>query len=196
MNTQTQVAESKSPAVSPTTAPVQYAIDETHTNVGFRVRHMMVSTVQGYFRKFSGTVLYDEKAPEKTQLDVTIDAASVDTNMPQRDEHLRSDDFFAAAKFPALTFKSKKTVVAGEDHLKITGDLTIRGITREVTLDVSSIGPEVKDPWGGFRRGATAVGKLDRREFDLKWNAALEAGGVLVSDEVKLQLDVELIKKS
>lgn len=181
--------------MSTVTAPVrtQWVIDATHSNVEFSVRHLMIATVKGRFAGVNGTVVTDESDPTKTEVDVTIDAASIDTRMPQRDEHLRSADFFDVAAFPTLTFKSRKVVGAG-DELKVVGDLTIRGVTREVVLDVTSNGRQT-DPWGGQRAGFEATGRIKRSDFGLTWNQALETGGVVVGDDVKLSIDVELVKQ-
>jgi polyisoprenoid-binding protein YceI len=172
-----------------------YTVDLDHTNVGFKVKHMMVSYTKGHFKKFQGTVMVDEKNPAKSQIDITIDAASIDTELEKRDEHLRSAEFFDAANHPNITFKSKKIKVVNATQWSVVGDLTIRGVTKEITLNVSDIGKDVKDPWGGVRRGATASTKVSRKDFGLNWNAALEAGGVAVGDEVSIDLDIELIKK-
>jgi polyisoprenoid-binding protein YceI len=172
-----------------------WTLDADHSQVGFRVRHMMVSWTQGRFQKFQGTVAYDDAQPELARFDITIDASSVDTNLAKRDEHLRSADFFDTAKHPTLTFKSRKVERAGEGKLKVAGDLTIRGVTRPVVLDVADIGPARNDPWGGTRRGATATTRISRKDFGLLWNGAVEGGGVLVGDEVLIQLEVELIKQ-
>ena len=181
--------------MSTVTAPTQttWAIDPTHTNVEFSVRHLMIATVKGRFADVSGTIVTDDVDPTKTTVAVTINAASIDTRMPQRDEHLRSADFFDVEKFPTLTFKSRK-VDAHRDGLRVTGDLTIRGITREVVLDVTSNGQQ-SDPWGGLRAGFEAAGKIKRSDFGLTWNQVLEAGGVTVGDEVKISIDAELVKQ-
>lgn len=177
-----------------TTAPARttWSIDPTHSNVEFSVRHMMIATVKGRFGDVQGRVEFDESDPTTATIDVTIDAASVDTRTPQRDEHLRSADFFDVEKFPTLTFKSR-TVSAKGDDLKVTGDLTLHGHTREVVLDVTPLGRQ-SDPWGGVRAGFEATGKIKRSDFGLTWNQALETGGVVVSDDVKIALDIELVK--
>jgi polyisoprenoid-binding protein YceI len=170
-----------------------WAIDATHTNVEFSVRHLMIATVKGRFADVHGTILIDESDPTQSEIDVTIGAASIDTRMPQRDEHLRSADFFDVETFPSLTFKSRKVVPNG-DGLKVTGDLTIRGVTKQVVLDVTSHGQQA-DPWGGQRAGFEAVGKIKRSDFGLTWNQALETGGVVVGDDVKISIDAELVKQ-
>ena len=177
------------------TAPARtsWTIDATHTNVEFSVRHLMIATVKGRFADVQGTITLDEADPAAAEIDVTIGAASIDTRMGQRDDHLRSADFFDVEKFPTLTFKSRTVAVDG-DSLKVTGDLTIRGITRTVVLDVTSHGQQ-SDPWGGQRAGFEATGKIKRSDFGLTWNQALEAGGVAVSDEVKITIDAELVRR-
>jgi polyisoprenoid-binding protein YceI len=169
-----------------------WEIDGSHSQIGFNVKHMMVSTVHGQFKKAKGTLDIDDKNLEKSTINVEIDAASIDTNDPKRDAHLRSSDFFDVEKFPALTFKSKKVKALGGGRAQALGDLTIHGITREVTLDVTELTAPVKDPWGGYKRAASASTKINRSDYGLKWNKALEAGGVLVADEVKITLDLEL----
>jgi polyisoprenoid-binding protein YceI len=177
-------------------AGTKWNLDTEHTEVGFRVRHMMVAYTKGNFRKFHGTVEFDDRAPQDTKIDVTIDAASVDTNNAKRDEHLKSADFFDVAKFPTLRFVSTRATPTGAGGLKVDGQLTLRGVTKPVVLDVSELGEPTKDPWGGVRRGATAKAKLNRKDFGLMWNAALEAGGVAVGDEVQIVLEIELVQQA
>lgn len=172
-----------------------WAIDTEHSNVGFKVRHLMVSNVKGSFEKFTGTVDLNDKDSAKSRVEVSIDTTSINTNVQKRDEHLRSADFFDVAKFPAMTFVSKKVVRAGKDRLKVTGDLTLHGVTKEVVLDVEGPTKESKDPWGNIRKGASATTKINRKDFGLTWNAALETGGVVVGDEVAISLEIELIRK-
>jgi polyisoprenoid-binding protein YceI len=162
--------------------------------VSFKVRHMMVSNVQGGFTKFSGTLNLDDKDVTKSTLSVDIDVASVDTRNPKRDEHLKSADFFDVAKFPKMTFKSTKVEKQGDKYLA-TGDLTLHGVTKPVTLTVTNVTGEVKDAFGAIRRGAQATGKINRKDFGLTWNKALEAGGVAVGEDVSLDLEVECTKK-
>ncbi len=169
-------------------------IDPDHSNIGFKVRHLMVSNVKGNFDKHTGTVEINDKDITKSKVAITIDTNSINTNVPKRDTHLRSADFFDVAKFPTMTFVSKKIVKAGMDKLKITGDLTIRGVTKEVVLDVEGPSGESKDPWGYIRRGASATTKINRKDFGLTWNKALETGGVVVGDEVTIMLEVEMVK--
>ena len=170
-------------------------IDPDHSNVGFKARHLMVSNVKGSFDKHSGTVDIDAKDITKSKIEVTIDTTSINTNLQKRDEHLRSADFFDVAKYPTMTFVSKKVTKGGKDKLKVTGDLTLHGVTREVVLDVEPLSKESKDPWGNIRRGTTASTKINRKDFGLTWNKELETGGVLVGDEITITLEIEAIKK-
>jgi polyisoprenoid-binding protein YceI len=170
-------------------------IDPDHSNVGFKVRHLMVSNVKGSFDKHTGTVDLNDKDITKSKVEVSIDTSSINTNVLKRDDHLRSADFFDVAKFPAMTFVSKKVARAGKDKLKVTGDLTLHGVTKEVVLDVEGPSQESKDPWGNFRRGATASTKINRKDFGLNWNKALETGGVVVGEEVTITLEIEMIRK-
>jgi polyisoprenoid-binding protein YceI len=169
-------------------------IDASHSGVGFSVRHMMVSNTHGKFTKFTGTVALDDKDVTKSTVQVDIDIASIDTGDAKRDEHLRSEEFFDAKKFPKMTFKSTKVVKSG-DKLLVTGDLTLKNVTKPVVLTVEPLTAEVKDPWGGVRRGTTATTKINRKDFGLTWNKALEAGGVAVGEEISIQLELELVKK-
>jgi polyisoprenoid-binding protein YceI len=175
-----------------TSGIVEWQVDPSHTSVTFGVRHMMVSTVRGVFHKVSGSVGFDPKAPEKSWANLEVDIASIDTREPKRDDHLRSADFFDAAQFPKMTFKSTSIVKKGSDEYELTGDLTIKDITRPVTFLVTDVTGEHADPWGGLRMGASAKTKIKRSDFKMTWNAALEAGGVVVGDEVKIELEVEL----
>ena len=173
--------------------PITYEIDPTHSSVHFSVRHLMVSNVRGEFSKLSGTVQFDPEKPENSTVEAAIDVASINTRDPQRDTHLKSADFLDVEKFPTMTFRSKKIEVNSGGG-KVTGDLTIHGVTREITLDVEGPTPEIKDPWGKQRIGASATAKLSRKDFGMTWNAALEAGGVVVGDEVKITIDVEAVR--
>ena len=172
-----------------------WQIDPDHSSFQFKVRHLMVSNVKGDFTKSKGVVTIDDKDVSNLKIELTIDTASVSTDHAKRDEHLRGPDFFDAAKYPTITFVSKKVIKDGPDRLEVIGDLTIHGMTREVTVDVEGPTPEVKDPWGGFRRGATATTKINRKDFGLTWNRALETGGVVVGDDVNIYIEVELVKK-
>jgi polyisoprenoid-binding protein YceI len=172
-----------------------WTIDPDHSNVGFKVRHLMVSNVKGSFEKHSGTVEINDKDITKSKVEVSIDTNSINTNVAKRDEHLRSADFFDVAKHPTMTFVSKKVAKAGKVKLKVTGDLTLHGVTKEVVLDVAELSKESKDPWGNIRRGATATTKINRKDFGLVWNKALETGGVAVGEEILITLEIEMIKK-
>ena len=172
-----------------------WAIDADHSSVQFKVKHLMVSNVKGNFNKFSGAVTIDDSDVTKSKVDVTIDAASIDTANAKRDEHLRSPDFLDVAKYPTLKFVSTKVANAGEGRLKVTGNLTIHGVTKEVVLDVEGPSPAVKDPWGNTKSGASATTKINRKDFGLTWNKALETGGMVVGEEVLITLEVELLKK-
>ncbi|GBD12007.1 Protein YceI [bacterium HR24] len=182
-----------------TTAPAPAAvstwvIDPSHSLVEFSVRHMMVATVKGRFRTFEGTIRLDETNPENSSVEVTIDTASIDTNEPQRDAHLRSDDFLNAEKYPKITFRSKRVELLGEDRARVIGDLTIRDVTREVALDVEYLG-RTRDPWGKERIGFSAQTAINRHDFGVKWNAVLDTGGVVVADTVRINLEVEAVKQ-
>ena len=180
------------PAQAP--AITTWTIDPAHSHVEFAVKHLMISTVKGRFGIVRGTVRTDDADPAKGSVDVEIDADSIDTREAQRDAHLKSADFFDIEKFPALRFKSTRIHDVDGDSFKLTGDLTIHGVTRPVTLDVASEG-RGKDPWGGERAGFSATGKVKRSEFGLTWNQVLETGGFVVGDDIKINLDVELIKE-
>lgn len=171
-----------------------WELDTAHTGVHFKVRHLMVSYVRGDFEKISGRIVYDEKDISRSSADITIGAASINTRVAKRDDHLRSPDFLDAAKYPVITFKSKKVEKAGDGRLKMTGDLTIRGVTREVVLDVQGPAPPIKDLEGKTRVGGSASTKIDRKDFGLTWNKAIESGGVVVGDEVEITIDVEVVK--
>jgi len=169
-------------------------IDTAHSAAQFTVRHMGISNVNGVFTKTTGTAQLDESDVTKSSVDAVIDATSVDTRVEARDADLKSDHFFDVAKYPTLTFKSKKIVKNG-DKLGVIGDLTIHGVTREVTLDSDGLTPAVTDPWGNTRRGFTATTKINRQDFGLKWGNALTSGELVVGDEVKISLDIEMVKK-
>ena len=175
---------------------VTYVIDPSHSTAGFKVRHLMVSNVRGEFSGVSGTVVFDAENPANSKVEAAIDATTIQTREAQRDQHLKSADFFDVEKFPKITFISKKVAPVGDGEWRVIGDLTIHGVTREVALDVEGPTPEVKDPWGNIKIGATATTKLDRRDFGLVFNVALEAGGVLVGDEVAVQLELELARQA
>ncbi len=172
---------------------VTYEIDPTHSSVHFSVRHMMVSNVRGEFAKVTGTIRFDAENPAASTVEATIDASSINTRDPQRDGHLKSADFLDVEKFPTLTFRSKQVEPHPGGGL-VKGDLTIHGVTREITLDVEGPAPEVKDPWGKLRIGGSATTKLNRKDFGMTWSSALETGGVMVGDEVKITIDVEAVR--
>jgi polyisoprenoid-binding protein YceI len=181
------------PAV--TRAADTYEIDPAHTSVQFSVRHMMISNVRGEFTKVAGKAVGDAADPAATVVEATIDAASVDTRNQKRDDHLRSPDFLDVAEFPTITFTSRKVEKAG-DGWKLTGDLTLHGVTKLVVLDVTDVTAPMKDPWGNTRIGAQATMTINRRDFGIVFNKALDGGGVLVGDEVAITIDVEVVKKS
>jgi polyisoprenoid-binding protein YceI len=169
-------------------------IDSSHSNVGFKVRHLMVSNVKGVFGKIEGVVHVDEQDVTKSTANVTIDTASIDTGVAKRDAHLKSPDFLDVAKYPTMTFVSTKVVKNGEGKLKVTGNLTLHGVTRPVVLDVEGPSQVAKDPMGNLRSGASAETRINRKDFGLNWNKAMETGGVLVGDEVIISIEVEMIK--
>ena len=181
------------PAVSH--AADTYDIDATHASAAFSVKHMMVTNVRGEFSNLSGTVVIDDKNPSKSVVNVEIDASTIDTRNEKRDGHLKSPDFFDVAKYPKVTFKSTKVKKAGKGKLKVTGDLTMRGVTKSITLDVEGPTAEMKSPWGQSVRGVYATATINRKDWGLTWNKGLEAGGLLVGEEVKIIIDVELIKQ-
>jgi polyisoprenoid-binding protein YceI len=171
-----------------------WTIDGSHTNATFSVRHLMISNVRGEFQKVSGSVSYDPAKPEATTVKAEIDVASISTREPQRDTHLRSADFFDAENFPKITFEST-AFRRGDKNLELVGKLTIRGTTREVVLAIDGPTAEQTDPWGNVRIGASATTRIKRSDFNMTWNTVLEAGGVVVGDEISIALDVELIKQ-
>jgi len=170
-----------------------WEIDPAHTSAQFAIRHLMVSTVRGDFRKVSGKVNLDDQDVTKSTVDATIDVASIDTGIAKRDDHLRSADFFDVAKYPTMTFKSKKIQKgSGDGNYKITGDLTLRGVTKEVVLDFEGNLKPVKSPQGKTLIGGMATTKINRKDFGLTWNAALETGGVAVGEDVTITIDIEM----
>jgi polyisoprenoid-binding protein YceI len=173
-----------------------WQIDPQHSSAQFSVRHLAISTVRGAFSKVTGTIVLDENDLTKSTVDVTIDASTVDTREPDRDNDLRSDKFFDVAHYPSMNFKSKKVEQVAPGKLRVTGDLTIRGTTREVVLDVDGPTAPVKDPWGHQRAAVNATTKINRQDFGVKWNATMDNGGVVVSDEVPITIDVEMVKQA
>ena len=174
---------------------ITYTIDPAHSTAGFKVRHLMVANVRGEFSGVGGTVIYDPANPANSSIDATIDARTIHTRDEQRDAHLKSADFLDVEKYPTITFVSKKVAKVDEGEWKVTGDLTLHGVTKSVTLDVEGPSPEAKDPWGNVKTGASAATKVNRTDFGLVWNAALETGGVLVGEDVHISLELELLRK-
>ncbi len=179
-------------ATTPTAAASTWKIDVAHTTVEFAVKHMMIATVKGHFGQLAGTVTLDDTEPTHSSVQVEIEAASIDTRVKQRDQHLRSGDFFNVEKWPTLTFRSRRVERQG-DGFRVTGDLTIRDVTREVILDVTDEG-RGQNPYGQTIAAFTARTTIDRREFGLTWNQALESGGILVGNDVKISIEAELIR--
>ena len=172
-----------------------WQIDPAHTNVEFTVRHMMISNVKGQFQKTAGTITANGNDPASAKIDATIDASSVYTRVERRDADLKSPNFLDVEKYPTITFKSTKVEADGPNKWKVTGDLTLHGVTRPVVLEVEGSGATINDPMGNTRAGASATTNIKRSDFGLTWNKALEAGGVMVGDEVAISIDVEAIKK-
>ncbi len=168
-----------------------YTIDPQHSQAGFSVRHMMLSNVRGAFPKVSGTIDYDPKKPSASKVSATIDLTSVDTHDENRDKHLKSPDFFDTAKYPNMTFTSKKVVAKGKDHLTVTGELNLHGVTKDVTMNVEGPTAELKDPKGN-KRGASATTVIHRKDFGITWNKNLDNGGVALGDDVDVTIDVEM----
>jgi polyisoprenoid-binding protein YceI len=181
-------------AAPPQTTTTTWNIDPAHSVAEFKVKHMMIANVKGQFSKVSGLLVRDESDPANDRVEATIEAASIHTRDEQRDAHLKSTDFFHVEKFPTLHFKSTGINVVGEGELSVEGDLTIRGVTRKVRFAVEGPTPPTKDPWGNTRVAISASTKINRKDFGLTWNAALETGGILVGDEVTITLDVEFVK--
>jgi polyisoprenoid-binding protein YceI len=172
-----------------------YQIDPDHSSFQFKVRHLTVSNVKGDFSRAKGFVILDDQNITDLKVELTIDASSVHTGHAKRDEHLRGADFFDVAKFPHITFVSKRVTKTDGNRLRVVGNLTIRGVTKEVTVDVEGPTPEIKDPWGGFRRGATGTTRINRKDFGILWNRVLDTGGVVVGDEVDIYIEIELVRK-
>lgn len=172
-----------------------YQIDPQHAAAHFKVRHMMISNVKGEFSGVTGTIEFDPTNLTASHVDATINAATVSTREPQRDKHLKSADFLDVRRYPAMTFHSTRIVSAGNSRYEVVGELTIRGVTRDVTLHVESLTAEIKDRDGQFRRGASASTRIERTDFGLTWNAVLESGGFLVGDDVDISIDLEIVRK-
>jgi polyisoprenoid-binding protein YceI len=175
------------------TGATTWTFDAAHSSAGFKVRHLMVARVRGHLGPVSGQVVLDEQDPSRSRVAVSIDARGIDTREPKRDEHLRSADFLDVANHPNVTFTSTAVKPRRDGSLEVTGDLTIRGTTRPVTLEVEALEPAVSDPWGNTKRGAFARTSINRKDFGLTWNVALEAGGVLVGEQVDIEIEVELV---
>ena len=181
-------------AVTSSSLASTWDFDKAHSTIEFKIKHFMISKVRGSFDSYTGQVEYDENDVTKSKVEVTIDVASINTANEQRDDHLRSADFFDVEKYPKMTFTSKE-IHKTDEGLKIAGDLTIHGVTKEVILKVEGPTPPIKGPMGNMRMGATATTKIDRRDFGLTWSKTLETGGLVVDNEVMITLEIELIKK-
>lgn len=174
--------------------PTTYKIDPAHSSASFTVRHMMITNVRGAFSNVQGSIAFDAANPGASTVEAVIDATTISTQEPARDAHLKSADFLDVERYPTITFKSTGVQPAGDDELSVTGDLTIHGVTKSVVLKVEGPTAEGKDPWGNSRIGASATTKIKRSDFGLTWNATLETGGILVGDDLKIELEVSLIK--
>jgi len=172
-----------------------WELDPAHTTVQFSVRHLMISNVRGQFTKVAGTVHSEDGDATRSSIEATIDAASIDTREPKRDEHLRSPDFLDVARYPRITFRSKRVEKIGDGHYRVIGDLTLHGVTREVALDVEGPSAPMKDPRGTVHAGAQATARINRRDFGITWSKALDGGGVMVGDEIAITIDVEAVRK-
>lgn len=181
-------------ATPQTATTTTWNVDPVHSVAEFKVKHMMISNVKGQFPKITGTLILDESALANSRVETSIEAASITTRDPQRDAHLKSADFLDVENFPALSFKSTQVGLVRDGELAVEGDLAIRGITRKVVFTVEGPTPPAKDPWGNTRVGVSATTKINRKDFGLIWNAALETGGILVGDEVTITLDVQFVK--
>lgn len=179
--------------IHPTTTTSTWTLDPAHTLVEFAAKHLMITTVKGRFADVSGTIHMDETDPAASSVEAVIKAASIDTRTDQRDAHLKSADFLEVERYPEITFKSTKVERVGDQHYRVTGNLTIHGVTKPVVLDVQDEG-RTKDPWGGERAGFSATTRIDRRDFGLTWNQVVETGGVVVSNEIRITLEVEATK--
>jgi polyisoprenoid-binding protein YceI len=173
-----------------------YEIDSSHSSATFKVRHLMVSNVRGELGQITGRVFIDESELSRSSVEATIDATAINTRDEKRDAHLRSPDFFDVEKHPTIAFRSTRVQPGKGGHLAVTGQLTIHGITKEITLDVEPLSPEIRDPWGNTKRGVSATARINRKDFEVSWNAALDGGGLLVGDEVSVTLEVELGRKA
>jgi polyisoprenoid-binding protein YceI len=179
---------------APQTSTTTWNIDPVHSAAEFKVKHMMISNVKGQFSKLTGALTLDESDLSRSHVEASVEAASIETRDPQRDAHLKSADFFDVEKFPTLSFESTGITRVGDGELAVEGNLTIHGVTRKVRFTVEGPTPPTKDPWGNTRVGVSATTKINRKDFGLTWNAALETGGILVGDEVTITLEVEFLK--
>ena len=178
-----------------TQSKTKWVLDPTHSEAQFKVKHLVISTVTGTFKKFEGSVESDNEKFENAEIHFSADVNSIDTNQEQRDGHLKSADFFDAEKYPHITFKSNSFKQVKDEHYKLKGDLTMKGVTRSVELDVE-FGGVVVDPYGNTKAGFEATGKINRKDFGLTWSAVTEAGAIVVSEEVKLHFNVQLAKQA
>jgi polyisoprenoid-binding protein YceI len=173
-----------------------YAIDPVHSSVQFSIRHLMISNVRGTFKGVKGTVTYDPDSLAASGITADIDVSTINTQDEGRDAHLKGADFFETEKYPTMKFVSKQIEKIGDGEFRVTGDLTLHGVTKPVVLSIDEVAPESKDPWGNIRIAASAKGKINRKDFGLTWSAPLEAGGVVVGDDVKIELDVQAVKQA
>lgn len=181
-------------ATTTPTSTINWKIDPAHSSADFKIKHMMISHVKGSFNGITGTLTEHTSDKSLSSVDATIDIASISTGDPQRDGHLKSADFFESEKYPTMTFKSTKVEPAGEAEYKVTGDLTLHGVTKPVTFAVEGPSAPGKDPWGNTRIGLSATTRINRKDFGLSWNAALETGGILVGEDVQISLEVQFIQ--
>jgi len=186
------LASASLPALAQTTA---WQVDPNHTATQFSVKHLGVSTVRGAFTKTTGQVQLDEKDISKSQVEITVDTTTVDTRNDTRDKDVKSPNFLDVATYPTMTFKSKRITSAGNGKWKLAGDLTLHGVTREVTFDVDGPTPAIKDPWGNLRRGASATATINRQDFGVSYNKTLDTGGLVVANDVQITIDIEFIRK-
>lgn len=177
-----------------TASTITWKLDPAHSSVEFKIKHMMISNVKGSFNIASGTLTENTADPTKSAVEATVDIATISTGDPARDTHLKSADFFDAEKYPQMTFKSTRIEKKGSDSYSVTGDITMHGVTKPITFAVEGPSAPGKDPWGNTRIGLSATTKINRKDFGLTWNAALETGGILVGEDVQITLDVQFIR--
>ncbi len=183
-------------AQSTALSPATYSIDPAHSSASFAIRHMMIAHVRGGFSGVNGSIAFDPQNPANSKVEASIDATSLLTHDGKRDAHIKGGDFLNAEQHPKITFVSKRVAAAGPNRWKVTGDLTMRGITKEATLDVETAPAEAKDPWGNMRQGASATATIKRADYGIVFNAPLETGGFMLGDDVHVQLDIEMIRKA